>query len=286
MAPGDIYWKNSQGSSVLLRRRGDWLDYPYLQKFEKKNIQLFVSNNIDVKWVSEFYQITTDYMFAKNLQEKEELWKNWLIAVKERYWDNTHRDLAFELKLIMENIFYDFSDEETEKNINIDIDLYDRYLMIATDTVFLLLLLGINDKAYLSKMYKLMLSGFNLIKNEMITASLKQELENFFSGKISTLEKVSIENFLNQFQDEESKFLMSMSFEGINGEGSLYQVYDNEISDIERIVIFSNRTRAVVGDNRNMFVFELIKNKMFHYMSPILLKKIEMFMKEPVLVVA
>ena len=79
---------------------------------------------------------------------------------------------------------------------------------------------------------------------------------------------------------------MAMSFEGINGEGSIYQVYDNEITDIERIVIFSNRTRAVVGENRNMFVFEIIKNKMFHYMSPVLLKKIEMFMKEPVLVVA
>ena len=109
MSPGDIYWNNSSGNSVLLRRRGDWLDYSYLEKFERRNIPLFIARSIDTEFMSKFQLLTKSYLDAKTLENKEIYWQQWLSVVRCRYWENSSSVGSFEFKLFCENLFYEFT---------------------------------------------------------------------------------------------------------------------------------------------------------------------------------
>ena len=283
MSPGDLYWKNSSGNTVLLRKRGDWLDFSYLEKFEKRNITLFISQSIDIQWLTRFHQITTSYMEAKTLREKEIHWKNWLLHVRDRYWSVTHPDGAFELKLLFENIFYDFNTEETDKNINADLELFDRYLHVAADVVFLLLLLGFNDFHFLKSMYRTTLLSFDFIKKEKLTVSIKKEIADFLNAnqKLST---ISLENYMADVMDEDLKYWTAVLFEDLRAENGLLKVSDNEIGDVERVLIFSNRTRSLIGKESDTFVFDFLKKNQLKFMSPHLMKKINFLLKEPELI--
>lgn len=280
MSPGDVYWKNSSGNTVLLRRRGDWLDYSYLEKFEKRSIPLFVSKAIDTEFINQFQELTKNYINAKTLEEKEIHWQAWLDVVRARYWDNQSSDGTFELKLFFENLFYEFSDEETEFYLNRDLDLFDRYLLVASDVVLLLMILGFNDYTFLKTMYNTALRGLDLIKNEKITLGLKEEISDFFSGKKHELKAVSLENFINEQSDENKKYWTSMLYEDLKAEAGVLKVYDNEIGDAERVLIFSHRTRALVGKEKDFFVFDFLKNNELKYMSPHLMKKLAFYLKE------
>lgn len=280
MSPGDIYWKNSSGSTVLLRHRGDWLDYSYLEKFEKRSIPLFIARAIDTDFINHFQVLTKNYINAKTLEDKEIHWQEWLTVVRSRYWENQNSDGTFELKLFFENLFYEFSDSETELHLNRDIELFDRYLLVAADVVLLLLILGFNDFYFLKTMYNTALSGLDLIKNEKLTVSLKEEVADYFSGKTSELKAVSVENFINEQRDERQKYWTSILFEDLKAEAGILKVYDNEIGDAERVLIFSHRTRALIGKEKDCFVFDFFKNNELRYMSPHLMKKLAFYLKE------
>lgn len=283
MSPGDLYWKNSSGNSVLLRKRGDWLDFSYLEKFEKRNITLFISQSIDIQWLTRFHQITMSYIETKTLREKEIHWKNWLLHVRDRYWVTNHPDGAFELKLLFENIFYDFSTEETDKNINTDLELFDRYLHVAADVVFLLLLLGFNDFQFLKNMYKATLKSFDLIKREKLTLSIKKEVADFLNAN-QKMNSISLEEFIQEVADEELQYWTAVLFEDLRAENGTLKVFDNEIGDIERVLIFSNRTRSLIGKESEAFVFDFLKKNQLKFMSPHLMKKINFLLKEPELI--
>lgn len=280
MSPGDIYWKNSSGNCVLLRRRGDWLDYSYLEKFEKRSIPLLIGKAIDIQFINSFEVLTKNYINAKTLEDKEIHWQEWLNVVRARYWNSSSTDGAFELKLFFENIFYELSDEETEKYLSHDLEIFDRYLIVAADVVFLLLILGFNDLNFLKKMYFTALMGIGLIKNEKITISLKEEIADYFSGKTNELTTVSVRDFINEQKDERQKYWASILFEDLKAESGILKVYDNEIGDAERVLIFSHRTRAFIGQEKNFFVFDYIKKSDLKYMSPSLMKKLKYYLKE------
>lgn len=280
MSPGDIYWNNSSGNSVLLRRRGDWLDYSYLEKFERRNIPLFIARSIDTEFMSKFQLLTKSYLDAKTLENKEIYWQQWLSVVRCRYWENSNSDGSFELKLFFENLFYEFTDAETEIHLNNDIELFDRYLMVAADVALLLLVLGFNDYQFIKRMYNIALSGLDLIKNEKLTMSLKEEISDYFSGKTKELKALSLEHFINTQKNEDQKYWTSMLFEDLKAEAGILKVYDNEIGDVERVLIFSHRTRALIGQDKDLFVFDFLKKNDFKYMSPHLLTKIFYYLKE------
>ena len=280
MSPGDIYWKNSSGNTVLLRHRGDWLDYSYLEKFEKRSIALFVARAIDTEFINQFQMLTKNYLQAKTLEEKEIHWQEWLSAVRSRYWNGENVDGAFELKLFFENLFYELTDSETEHYLNHDLELFDRYLIVAADVVFLLLILGFNDFQFLKSMYNTALRGLDLIKNEKLTVSLKEEIADYFSGKTHELKAISVENFINEQKDERQKYWTSILFEDLKAEAGILKVFDNEIGDAERVLIFSHRTRAFIGKGKDLFVFEYLKNNELKYMSPHLMKKLAFYLKE------
>lgn len=283
MSPGDLYWRNSSGNTVLLRKRGDWLDFSYLEKFEKRNITLFISQSIDIQWLTRFHQITMSYMETKTLREKEIHWKNWLLHVRDRYWSTSHPDGAFELKLLFENIFYDFSSEETDKNINTDLELFDRYLHVAADVVFLLLLLGFNDFQFLKTMYKTTLMSFDFIKSEKLTLSIKKEIADFLNAN-QKLQSINLNEFISKVSDEDLQYWTAVLFEDLRAENGILKVFDNEIGDVERVLIFSNRTRSFTGKESEIFVFDFLKNNQLKFMSPHLMKKINFLLKEPELI--
>ncbi len=280
MSPGDIYWKNSSGNTILLRHRGDWLDYSYLEKFEKRGIQLFIAKAIDTEFINHFQVLTKKYIAAKTLEEKEIHWQEWLSVVRIRYWKNVSSDGAFELKLFFENLFYELSDSETEFHLNRDIELFDRYLLVAADVVLLLLILGFNDFDFLKKMYNTALSGLDLMRSENLTLSLKQELAEYFEGKTLSLKNISIDNFINGQKNEKQKYWTAILFEDLKAKSGPLKAFDNEIGDAERVLIFSHRTRALLGKEKDYFVFDLIKKNEFKFMSPHLMKKIEFYLKE------
>ena len=80
-----------------------------LEKFEKRSIPLFIARAIDTDFINQFEILTSNYLNAKTLEDKEVHWQEWLSVVRNRYWENESLDGSFELKLFFENLFYENS---------------------------------------------------------------------------------------------------------------------------------------------------------------------------------
>ncbi len=281
MSPGDLYFKNTSGSFILLLKKGDWIDFDYLKKFEERKVLLFVQNQVDISWVQKMQKLTLEYLRAKTLSEKEFHWNNWLIHIRLRYWENDHPDASFELKVIFQNLFYTFGKEFTDLHLNRDLELFNRYLMVASDNVFLLLLIGNNDYLFLRKIYMATLRSLNFLQHIKLTPSIKQELNSFFQGQVKILKSVSIDEYLKKLSLENNdEYWQRVMFEDLRGMGNSLNVIDNEVTDVERILIFTNRTRKFVGVESEECVLNYFKKHQLKFMSPHLLSKINCFLND------
>ncbi len=280
MSPGDLYWKNSSGHFVLLRYRGDWLDFNYIEKFERRKIELFVTKIIDIEKLANFQELTQNLIRTKTLKEKEAAWKLWLDYTYARFWNSSDQDRAFELKIMFHSMFYQLEDNYTVKCLAKDMEIFDRFLQVASDVVFLMLILGYTDETLLKELYAATVKSFAVFDSMKLSLTVKENFSSYLRGENVEQEKFGIHQFLDHIADPREKYWTAILFEDLKGENGPIKVFDNEIGDIERILIFANRTRALMGSDKEIFVFEYIRNNFKRFMSPHLKKKIRFYVRE------
>jgi hypothetical protein len=252
-APGDIFWKQKNGSSVLISKKGDAINFGLVEKLVNANHELFLENAFDFEANQELislYQNHANEILVKN----KLIYRVKFIEMIKSKFINEKKDMA-EVNALTFELFWNGEKELIAELESRDIGLLKRNVSIASDYVLCAFLLGYYDHQFLSNLFSETVKNLMALgKNERVM-SLKEKLE--YLRMQDTWNDDDNDYVLSLVEDEE-ELLVTPAFERYDGSGVL-KMNQNEMSDLEIIFVSLNSYYGFMSEVKESALVEIIE---------------------------
>lgn len=250
-APGDIFWKQKNGSSVLISKKGDAINFGLIEKLVGANHELVLENAFDFEANRELIEIYKNH--ANEILVKNKLsYRAKFIKKLMSEFINGKRDMS-EVNALTCELFWNDELGMMNNMESCDIDLLKRNISIASDYVLCAFLLGYYDHIFLSNLFSETIKNLmELGKNES-AMSLKEKLE-YLRTKESWNDDDT--EYVKTLVDDEDELTVTASFERYDGSGIL-KLNLNEMSDLEIIFVSLNNYYGFLTDVKESALVEI-----------------------------
>ncbi len=234
LAPGDIFWHKKSGKTVLLSKKGELVNFHLIKKLEANREKIIIED---------FINFEMQKLFQKNFKEmKAELQVKEKIAIREKiigrlssyFLDEDTQQL--ELNLLAWSLFSNFNLNESLEFMNLDTEIFNRHLSVASNYVFCALMLGYYDSHFLTHLFNKTLRNLVTIGKRAEIVPTKEKLESI--NLKDTFNVIDLEEMRNLENSE--KILFSGFFERYDGTG-VSGTNIREMIDLEVVLIAINR---------------------------------------------
>jgi hypothetical protein len=250
-APGDIFWKQKNGSSVLISKKGDAINFGLIEKLVKANHELVLENAFDFEANQELIEIYKSH--ASEILVKNKLsYRTKFIEKLTSKFINEKRDMS-EINALTLELFWNDELGVIRELESRDIDLLKRNVSIASDYVLCAFLLGYYDHLFLSNLFTGTVKNLmELGKNERVMG-LKEKLEYL---RIQDTWNDDDTEYVKTLVEDEDELSVTASFERYDGSGIL-KLNQNEMSDLEIIFVSLNSYYGFMSEVKESALVEI-----------------------------
>jgi hypothetical protein len=163
-AQGQIFWVRGSGKKVLLYDYGQWIEREKIKKYQdlsekKKKIVLEAEFTLDQQKINGMikkWEALKKINHLKSEKEKRKLnaRRDLLAEVLEYFLGNSGREYLWELAVVSEKIFWDFSEEEEAELEKVHPTLMTRAILSGSVGCYLLLAMGYIDFEFIKDYFK------------------------------------------------------------------------------------------------------------------------------------
>ncbi len=231
---GDLYWKKSDGKLVKLLHCGDYLDFSKLEKFQKITEHLFINEVCSEDFIAEAKDLLSKLLVSTNERERLSYRDSLLKHILPTYWNGDLDGSLLSLVIIFKDIFYRISPKFEEEMDQHALSTLRRASLFSSLVTLLALSVGYTHGSFLTDIYNIsFFNDYSYAKN-----SYKVDDLDHISESLTAYEKSEYYQLSNKHLSRLIKFHHE-EFEG-NGKG--IGLNFNELSELEKISIFIERT--------------------------------------------
>lgn len=255
LSPGNIFWKQNSGKLVQVASKSNFLNINLLEKLFRANHQLLVEDQIDLQIQTDFCEFFKNHSAELLVREKAQ-WRQRLRSLFSNRL-STKVVTQFDLNQLTWKAFSKVDQASAKGLLEVDIDLFNRGMSIATSYTLIAFMLGHYDDKFLKQIFTD--TFLNLVDLNMIAPvySLKAELE-----KINVMDTWHTEE-LNLLQsvyrlDQKPDFLLGERFDG----SGIQKINKSEMTELEIVLIALDKHYGHSGVQATNIFYD-IKNSLF-----------------------
>ena len=250
LAPGDIVWKKKNGKLTTLCNSGDQIDHEYISKFEKITQSLWLETQYPESIKKDALDIFLRLKTEDFDRERFILRKEFIELTGPYLWNEKKELCLFELVLIFNESFSCLTNKHITSLESIGLDLYKRSSYEASMNVLIAFIIGYLDYNFLSELYHVSFyQHYEFTKGRPNSSNLEFidfERTNFgqLPDELTSHAHNSYEFFIKEkpyeIKNKSITKLISRHQERLTGVGYPSGLNKDELSDLDRIIIWSN----------------------------------------------
>jgi len=265
ICPGDIFYQTKAGKNIHLHAPGDLINHSFFSKYLPYKDQLYIEMLVDRSLIAEGKAYLEDWIKKENILEQRRAALEFLNWVHSKYWKNAEKACLLDLSMVFfESFFKSHSLQELLKDTNIE--YFKRSLAASAIGSVLSICLGYFNPTVVMDFYNIVylldvkihesFSSFKIwesFESDRINGPLNYDLSE--KEKKIIADHVGEIDFNNDHFDNIKNLqllnLLNKHHETINGKGFPFALTENELSDLECVLIFSNNLISIVNHSFN-----------------------------------
>ena len=254
LSPGNIFWKKSNGSDVLISKKGDVLNFDLIQKLYSAGHTLFMEDGVDLDLHNSLFSLYVKYSEELFMRDKIK-WRDQLIEyLRHEFIENQKSQVEF--NHLAWKFFSSITNEEAAIFVKKDSALFKRHLNVASSYTFCAFLLGYYEPGFLSNLFTTTLRNLMALGESIHVMGLKEKIEylrlqdSFNAEDFKCVEEIAT-------QDQMTK---TMFFERYDGSG-VRQINSREMSDLEIVMVALNRKYGVDETSHNNVLSDIVNGE-------------------------
>lgn len=254
LSPGNIFWKKSNGSDVLISKKGDVLNFDLIQKLYSAGHTLFMEDGVDLDLHNSMFSLYVKYSEELFMRDKIK-WRDQLIEyLRHEFIQNQKSQVEF--NHLAWKFFSSITNEEAVIYVKKDSALFKRHLNVASSYTFCAFLLGYYEPGFLSNLFTTTLRNLMTLGESIHVMGLKEKIEylrlqdSFNSEDFKCVKEIAS-------QDQIAK---TMFFERYDGSG-MRQINSREMSDLEIVMVALNRKYGVDETSHNNVLSDIVNGE-------------------------
>ena len=234
---GDLYWKKGNNKLVKLLHSGDYLDFSKLEKFKKVTEHLYISEICDEDFIARGGELLSRLLATQNERERLSLRGEFLEHISLIYWDGDRDGSLLSLAIIFKDSFYNISPEFEEVMDRNALSILRRASLYSSLVTLFALALGYTHGSFLSDLFNI--SFFN---DYSYSKKLYTSGEDVSTTHVTESLEAFKESKLYELRNKHLSKLITFHHEEFKGSGKLVGLNFNELSDVEKISIFVEKS--------------------------------------------
>ena len=252
LSPGNIFWKKSSGSTVLISKKGDVLNHDLIKKLESGEQTLLIEDGIDFHAHHEMIEVYVKYAEEFLMRDKIR-WRAKLIELFRSEFITKDKS-QFELNFLAWKFFSNITNEETKQYIERDAELFKRHLNVASSYAICAFLMGYYESSFLKNIFSSTLRNLMDLGSSVHVLTLKERIEylrqqdSFLEEDVKELESIVSHEVMAK----------TVMFERYDGSG-MRNINSREMSDLEIVMVALNRNYGFDSDEKMNVLSEITK---------------------------
>ena len=234
---GDLYWKKGNNKLVKLLHSGDYLDFSKIEKFKKVTEHLYISQLCDESFIARGKELLGSLLATPDERVRLSLRAEFLEHISPVYWDGDRDGSLLSLAIIFKESFYKISPEFEEEMDRHALSILRRAGLYSSIVTLFALCLGYTHGSFLRDLFNIsFFNDYSYSKkiygdsDNVNPSHATESLEAFKDSKLYDLKNKNLSKLI-KFHHEEFK-----------GNGELVGLNFNELSDVEKISIFVEKS--------------------------------------------